>query len=160
MEKNARKEKPFPWRCAKCGSREVFPVSQRYEFNASYDGRSYQFAVDRLEIPTCRSCGERVFSKNVNEEIDRTIRVELRLLTPDQIRQAVAELGLSQKDIAAKLGVAEATFSRWVTGAVMQSRAMDNLLRVYFAVPAVRELLLGEAQDVQLGVPVVLQPSP
>ena len=160
MEKTPHKEKPFPWRCPKCGSREVSPSAQPYKFSANYDGRIYQFEVDSLDIPTCRSCGERVFSKTVNDEIDKAIRRQLRLLTPEQIRHAVAQLRLSQKDIAAKLGVAEATFSRWVTGTVIQSRAMDNLLRVYFAVPAVRDLLLGDAQDEQLGVPVVSQPSP
>jgi transcriptional regulator with XRE-family HTH domain len=62
---------------------------------------------------------------------------------------------LSQKDLAERLGVAEATISRWETGAQIQSRALDNLLRVYFAVPEVRSVLRGVEQDPQLGVGTV-----
>ncbi len=50
---------------------------------------------------------------------------------------------MQQKTLAACLGIAEATLSRWLSGGLIQSRAMDNLLRVYFGIPAVRELLTG-----------------
>jgi hypothetical protein len=60
-----------------------------------------------------------------------------------------------EKQAAARLGIAEATLSRWMTGSIIQSRAMDNLLRVYFAFPDVRRALSGVEQDAQLG----LQPA-
>lgn len=152
MSECARKQKPFPWRCPKCRLREVRPAVTSYTAQVKHDGRLHEVAIDRLEIPTCRSCGERVFSKRVDDQISQALRAQLRLLSPNQIRDRLRELGLSQKQAAARLGVAEATFSRWVTGAVIQSRAMDNLLRVYFAFPDVREALLGEKQDSQLGL--------
>jgi hypothetical protein len=46
------------------------------------------------------------------------------------------------------------TASRWVSGALIQSRAMDNLLRLFFALPEVRNVLQGENQDAGLGTEV------
>jgi transcriptional regulator with XRE-family HTH domain len=56
--------------------------------------------------------------------------------------------------LAERLGVAEETISRWETGALIQSRAMDNLLRVYFANADVRAALVGGEQDPSLGATV------
>jgi transcriptional regulator with XRE-family HTH domain len=73
------------------------------------------------------------------------------LLTPAQIRKGIEHLGLKQQEFAERLGVAPETISRWVNGALIQSRAMDNLLRVYFAIPEVRAVLRGAEQDPNLG---------
>jgi transcriptional regulator with XRE-family HTH domain len=107
--------------------------------------------MPQLEIPTCASCGARVFSNDVDDEISRALRSHLRLLAPEQILAAIKELGMSQKGVAECLGIAEATLSRWVNGLLIQSRAMDNLLRAYFASSRVREMLLGTKQDPDLG---------
>ena len=58
---------------------------------------------------------------------------------------------MTQKKAAERLGIAEATLSRWLNETQIQSRAMDNLLRVFFAFPQVRSALSGEGQDPQLG---------
>jgi hypothetical protein len=39
------------------------------------------------------------------------------------------------------LDVSESTLSRWETGAQIQQRAMDKLLRGFFEVPAFRQYL-------------------
>lgn len=71
----------------------------------------------------------------------------MRLLTPEQIETAIQQLGLRQKELAARLGVAEETISRWINGSMLQTRAMDNLLRAYFALPQLRAALTGPSQD-------------
>jgi len=119
-----------------------------------HDGRLHEAAIEQLEIPTCRSCGARVFSSHVDEQISDALRRQLHLLSPNEIRGALRSLRMPQKELARRLGVAEATLSRWATGTVIQSRAMDNLLRLYFALPEVREALAGEQQDPGLGLPV------
>jgi len=43
--------------------------------------------------------------------------------------------------MAELLGVAKETISRWETGALIQSRAMDNLLRLFFESEDVRRRL-------------------
>jgi transcriptional regulator with XRE-family HTH domain len=58
---------------------------------------------------------------------------------------------MTQKEAAERLGTAEATLSRWLNETQIQSRAMDNLLRVFFAFPQVRAALNGAGQDPELG---------
>jgi transcriptional regulator with XRE-family HTH domain len=65
----------------------------------------------------------------------------LGLLTPEQIRQAIERLGVSQKEVAQSLGIAEATLSRWLNEIQIQTRSLDVLLRLYFGLPAVRAAL-------------------
>ena len=155
MTESAEKCKPFPWRCPHCGRKEIRPRATRYTLEVKHDGRLHEVTVEDFEIPTCDACGEKVFSNREDERISQALRAKLGLLTPNQIRDKLRELGLSQKQAAARLGIAEATLSRWMTGSIIQSRAMDNLLRVYFAFPEVRRALSGVDQDAQLG----LQPA-
>jgi transcriptional regulator with XRE-family HTH domain len=74
------------------------------------------------------------------------------LLSPEEIAAALERLNMTQKEAAERLGIAEATLSRWLTNTQIQTRAMDNLLRVYFAIPEVRQALGGLEQDRQLGI--------
>jgi DNA-binding transcriptional regulator YiaG len=95
----------------------------------------------------------------VDEQITEAFRMQLRLLNPAQIWKGRKELGLHHYELAERLGVAEATISRWETGTLIQSRAMDNLLRAYFALPEVRAALRGAGQDPNFGIEVVSQPT-
>jgi len=138
VTESAEKCKPFPWRCPSCGRKEVRPRATRYTLEVKHDGRLHDVTIEDFEIPTCEACGEKLFSNREDERISRALRDKLGFLTPEQIRVRLRELGLSQKQAAARLGIAEATLSRWITGTVIQPRAMDNLLQVYFAFPDVR----------------------
>ena len=95
-----------------------------------------------------------VLTNAVDDQVSAALRSPLQLLTPEQIRSSIRTLGLRQKDLAARLGIAEATLSRWVTGTLIQSRALDNLLRAYFAFPELRLALVGPKQDPNLGTTV------
>ena len=86
----------------------------------------------------------------VDDQINAALRAHLHLLTPADMRAALARIGLTQKDAAERLGIAEETLSRWLNETQIQSRAMDNLLRAFFAFPAVRDAL--QAHDPQLGL--------
>lgn len=127
------------------------PTKIPYSVEVKHDGTLYTIEIPQLEIPICAACGEKVFTNEVDEQITEALRAHLRLLAPAQIRGAIKALGMSQKQVAERIGVAEASLSRWVNGALIQSRAMDNLMRVYFASPHVRDILLGEEQDPDLG---------
>lgn len=80
------------------------------------------------------------------------LRAHLKLLTPQQIRAAIDRVGLSQKAISARTCIAEATLSRWLNETQIQSRAMDTLLRVFFAFPQVRDALGGDGRNSTLGL--------
>jgi putative zinc finger/helix-turn-helix YgiT family protein len=119
----------------------MIPALTNYHVSATHDGRQYNFDIPDLELPTCRACGESVISSAVDERIQVELRKQAGLLLPSEIRRNCAQLGVTQKAAASDIGVAEATFSRWATGSVIQSRAMDRLLRLYFQLPEVRKTL-------------------
>ena len=145
-------ERPFPWRCRQCGKQEVVLQTIEYQAEIRHDGRLHSFTIPALEIPVCQACGDKVFTEKVDVQENEALRAHLKLLRPEQIRGAIRRIGLTQKDFAARLGIAEATLSRWLNKTQIQSRAMDNLLRAYFAFPQLRTALCGELQDFELGL--------
>jgi putative zinc finger/helix-turn-helix YgiT family protein len=143
--------RPFPWYCPKCRNKEVRPALISYRCDMAHDGQLHSVEVPQLTVPRCGHCGELVFNDDAEAQIRRVLRKQLHLLTPEEIRTARLGLGLSEKDLADRLGVGEAAISRWETETQIQSRALDNLLRVFFAFPEVRSVLLGANQDPHLG---------
>jgi len=115
-----------------------------YDAEVRHDGRLYTFTIPDLDIPVCQACGNKVFTEKVDDQISAALRFELDLLTPEKMREALGQISMTQKEAAERLGIAEATLSRWLNHAQIQSRAMDNLLRVFFAFPQVRTALIRE----------------
>ncbi len=130
----------------------MVPVSTSYTGQVKYDGRLYSVNIQALEIPTCRACGERVFTNRVEESISEALRAQLHLLTPEQIDRAIRLLGMEPDEVARRLGIQEDVLSAWIAGTVIQPRAMDNLLRAFFASPQVRAAFTGPEQDPEFGV--------
>jgi putative zinc finger/helix-turn-helix YgiT family protein len=155
-----RRDRPFPWRCFHCLKEEVYPATIPYAAEVKHDGRLHHVEIPKLTIPKCRACGELVFNHSADDQILHALRLHLRLLTPEQIKAGRKALGLKSKELAKRLGVADATVSRWEQKRLIQSRAMDNLLRVFFAVQQVRDALRGEEQDPGLGVTAVPAADP
>lgn len=133
-------DRPFPWRCIECRAKEVYPLPTEYTTTVKHDGRPYTIRIADLTIPTCRQCGDQVFTSEEDERIRDTLRAHVGLLTSQEIKEHRSELGLNQQQLAEQLGVAKETISRWETGAI-QSRAMDNLLRLFFESEEARRLL-------------------
>jgi putative zinc finger/helix-turn-helix YgiT family protein len=154
-----RRDRPFPWPCPNCLKSEVYPQTICYAVDVKHDGQMHHLEIPELTIPKCKACGELVFSNSVDDQIMQALRTKARLLTPEQIRSGRKALGLKSKEFALRLGVAPETVSRWEKGRVIQSRAMDNLVRVYFALPEVRSVLQGDEQDSSLGT-TDLKPRP
>jgi putative zinc finger/helix-turn-helix YgiT family protein len=142
--KTIAKVRPFPWKCQNCGKMAVHSAVVKYPTEIEYDGRVYSFTVDGLKTPQCRECHEVFPDAEANQAITDAFRHHAKLLTPQQIRGNRERLNLTQKQLASLLGFAEATVSRWETGAQIQQRSLDNLLRIYFGFPGVRRAL---AQD-------------
>lgn len=153
-------DRPFPWRCPNCRQREVVPQTVPYTIDVKHDGLMHTIHLPAFTVPKCRSCGHLLFDDHADEQISNGLRQHLRLLSPQEIRRNRKVLALSQRELAERLGIAEETISRWETGALIQSRAMDNLLRIYFANASVRAVLIGSAQDPSLGADVNGIPEP
>jgi putative zinc finger/helix-turn-helix YgiT family protein len=146
--------KPFPWRCPECGKKEVRPATVQHTSQVKHDGRLYTVEIPALRVPQCGAYGELVFDNDADEQIARALRERLGLLSAEQIRRNREDLVLSQRALAEHLGVAVETISRWETGALTQTRAMDRYLRVYFGVPAARAALVGQSGSFDLGIHV------
>jgi ribosome-binding protein aMBF1 (putative translation factor) len=150
------REKPFPRRCPECGKADVQPATIAYDAEVKHDGRLYAFAIPQLQVNQCGACGEVLFGNVADDQISQALREHLVLLSPEQIHDALGALGLKQKDLAERIGVAAETISRWMSGTQIQSRAMDNLMRLFFAFDAVRAALPSTHPDKNLGVNIPL----
>ena len=150
-----QKATPFPWTCLHCGTRTVTPVTEDSVTEIGHDGKTYEVCVANAVIPTCSHCGRKVLTDRVNRQTSAALRAKLELLTPEEIKANIEALGLSQKEVASRLGVAQETLSRWITGAVLQTRSNDRALRVFFYLPVARELL-KEPMDPAIGRCTVL----
>ncbi len=150
-------ERPFPWQCHHCGKREVILARTNYDAEVRHDGRLHKFTIADLELPICQACGEKVFTEKVDAQFNDALRAHLNLLTPAQIRDGIKRVEMSQRDVAGRLGIAEATLSRWLNETQIQSRAMDNFLRAFLAFPQLRAAFRPETQDPELGLADVTQ---
>jgi putative zinc finger/helix-turn-helix YgiT family protein len=137
----------YPIRCIDCGKKEVYPAVIPYSFQKNHGGRVYDLRVDDLPVCKCRACGEVSFDLESDDRMVAALRAHLTLLTPDQIRANLEALKLSQREAAEALGIAAETLSRWLSGGMVQSRAMDNLLRAFFGSPEVRAGLHGNQRS-------------
>jgi hypothetical protein len=127
------RSRPFPWHCLECKEKSIYPLATDYTNSVKHDGRSYEIHIPGLVIPTCRKCGERMITSEVDDKIMAALRAHVGLLAPEEIRERRNELELSQQRFAEELGVAKES--------MIQSRAMDNLMRLYFESVECRDLL-------------------
>ena len=150
-------ELPFPWPCSKCRQQTVERETLSYQTDVHYDGRTYSVEVPELHAPRCKNCGAIVMDDRANDQITDALRRQIGLLTPEQIRRNRESLGLKLRDFAARLGVGESTISRWETGAQIQQRPLDTLMRLCFAIPEARDALADKDRLPTLGSDVVIE---
>ena len=133
--------KPYPRTCAECGEVAVQPTEITYDAQVKHDGRTHRFQIPRLIIDKCQRCGEELFTSRTNDQITAALREFLGLLQPADIRRRLVELGLTQRSFAKRIGVAPETVSRWLNSLAIQTRALDNLMRLFLGQHEVRALL-------------------
>ena len=112
-------------------------------------GKLHKFPIAKLKVDKCRSCGEDFFTTATDEQITASLRSTIGLLPPEEIRRQLGLLGITQRTFASHLRIAPETVSRWMTGLAIQNRALDTLMRIYFAFPAVRQTL-GKAGSLDM----------
>lgn len=69
-------EKPFPWRCPKCGQPAVNRVTMPYRCQRTHNGRQVSVEVPNLAVPRCSNCGEVVFDYAADEQIRTAFRTQ------------------------------------------------------------------------------------
>lgn len=107
------------------------PLTERYH--------DVDITVCGIERWQCDCCGDNVMTGEMAEKHARAVSDEysrlMGLLPPSEIRALRKSLGLSQREFEKALGVSTPTVSRWETGAVLQAKPVDNLMRLMRDVP-------------------------
>jgi putative zinc finger/helix-turn-helix YgiT family protein len=132
-------------KCGTCRQAALKPETIHYAVRLQHDGREYDIDIPDLKVRRCGNCGAVTLNDEADERISQALRHAAGLLEPSEIRRQREALGLTQRQLADYLNLAESTLSRWETGAQIQQRCLDRLLRLFFDVPEVRA---------RLGVPV------
>jgi hypothetical protein len=149
-KKHPSADKPFPWQCRRCREMSVVPKRIDYQDTVRYDDHLVTYLARDIEIPICRNCGEKVFTEKVDSALCEAMQRHLQLLTPKEIQEGISKLDLSRKEVADRLGIAEELLWRWANGFSIQSRAMDNLLRLFLQLPEARTVLSTPAIEASL----------
>src|SRR5947208_15103888 len=118
--------KPFPWDCARCGQKAVWPAFIPYQGQVRHDGCLHVVDPPRLNVPRCETCGEVYFDNWADDQIRLALRKQLHLLDPDQLRANREALGLSRPEFAARLGVDEEALRRWEEEAAVPPRSEER----------------------------------
>ncbi len=114
--------------CPACEDYRVFSTEKRGE---TYTVRGREISMP-VTVEVCSACGESLFDEARDEDLLRRAYAEYRqiegLLTAEEIKAIRDRYRLSQKSLAALLGMSEATINRYERGAP-QDRAHDTAIR-------------------------------
>lgn len=106
--------------------------------------------VEGIHHLKCESCGEICLPSEATEALSYAFFAEKRrvegLLSPEEIKAARKEHGLSQAEFEAVLGVSSPTVSRWETGKSVQTKTADNLIREFIDYPCVAFDMMQRAE--------------
>lgn len=131
--------------CTECGEGTLHPATWEAVFGKGDDA----VRVIGLECYRCDSCGaDPVFADQIRRnqlKIADAKRARAGLLSGDQIRRAREEMGLTQANAAEIFGGGPNAFSKYERGEVLQSEAMDRLIRLANWLPDALEFLKIEA---------------
>ncbi len=148
------------YQCPQCRNRSLAEVVlAEYKTELDHDGRAYTLTMREVPVLNCSECGSQALTRAASDMATVALREAAGLLSPEKIRAGRTQLRLTQKELAKHLDLAESTLSRWETGAQIQQRCMDTLLRLFFEVPEVRLHLGVPAATVDPASPVET-PSP
>lgn len=131
--------------CPICEEGRLTPAT--HELCIKHGGAS--LTVPRLEHSACDLCGEEpVLAAQVRRNQCRIAdakRMSDGMLTSRDVRQVRDHLGINQHQAALLFGGGANAFSKYERGDVVQSVAMDRLLKAAVCVPGLFEFLQSEA---------------
>ncbi len=133
--------------CPICGSGRL----NKRIIDETFDYKRQTLIIPNYIVYECNTCKEgladKISVKISQKKLKDFFREVDGLLGSTDIKRIRKKLGCTQEEMAKKLGVGLKTFARYETGQVIQSRAMDNLLRILDKHPeALREIEPVEAR--------------
>lgn len=127
--------KPDGSHCPACGAAAIVVTRDPIELTVA--AREYQ--VEGFEYNRCTACGEEYFSAGQADDILRAAnaaaRADLRRLSGDEVAGIRRGLGLTQAQLASRLGVSPGLVARWERGTVLPSAMADRYIRDLAAHP-------------------------
>jgi HTH-type transcriptional regulator/antitoxin MqsA len=119
---------------------------ERKEVTETFEYKGQSFECPDYVVYACESCGEEIVDSKCLKESGRKIRDFYRkvdgLLTSDEIKRIRKfKLGLTQDDASKLIGGGPKSFCKYENCEVIQSEAVDNLLRVLDLYPYTLEVM-------------------
>jgi HTH-type transcriptional regulator/antitoxin MqsA len=132
--------------CPECDQPSLAPSV----WAADFRHEDTQVHVDGLECHVCAQCGaDPVFPDQIRRNERRIADAKRRSdgrMTGDEVRAVRERFGLSQQEASELFGGGVNAFSKYERGAVLQSVAMDRLLKVAAFYPFVLDFLRIESR--------------
>ncbi len=150
--------KPKTPKCHQCGVALASRTAPPHRRKLRYEGVAHDVLVEDMPEWHCVACDIAVTDQEGDPILQAALRKHVGLLTPDQIRAGLKALKISQDTFAERIGCAAESVSRWLNGAVLQSRTYDRFMRIYFHCPEVRSLLANGSPEHTFGEDVVHGP--
>jgi HTH-type transcriptional regulator / antitoxin MqsA len=155
MTLKPRKRQPHI--CARCASSEI-QVRHKSEV---MDFKGLTLEVDGIAETVCNACGLRWFTdgqeqdnlallKAVFAKKRDLLRDKEGLLTGEEIAHALDQLQLTKADAAKLFGGGPNAFGKYISGDVLQSFAMDRLIRLSLAFGSTAVDYLRHGKDAPL----------
>lgn len=115
--------------CPDCEAQAACRSVRAQEFTY---GRGPEAIALTTEVPiwTCSECGYQFGEGEAEELRHEAVCRHLGVMTPAEIVELRAKLGLTQKQLADLTKVGEASIKRWEAGNVIQNASADLLLRI------------------------------
>lgn len=122
--------------CSACGNKSLVSKKGTFRFEVPENGmnknvREFHIEIENARWDECGICGETLLSEELDAALERWQYTREGLLTPVEIKEIRESRGLTQKQISMILGVGEKSYTRWENGLSMQTKAMDNLIRIF-----------------------------
>lgn len=109
-----------------------------------------KFTVYGIERYVCDTCGNSEMSVQSAEKLSKNLAQQYAhahgLLSPEEIKLARKSMGLTQKEFEKLIGVSSPTASRWESGAMQQSKPVDNLIRLLVKYPRAMQDAMERAE--------------
>ena len=94
--------------CVECKAEAVYPHPTDYTISVKHDGTDYAIHLPDLALPTCRNCGDQLFTADADDRVIEAMRALAGLLTPQEIAQRRGRLDVTQEQLGETLGVTKA----------------------------------------------------
>ncbi|RMF01044.1 MAG: ImmA/IrrE family metallo-endopeptidase [Alphaproteobacteria bacterium] len=123
--------------CPNCGSGSFGERRGDYRFEPPANIPGGVMLVKSATWEECENCGEQILPPELGRRLNELRYSRLGLLPPARIREIRETAGLTQEQMAQRLGVGAKTYTRWESGRSVHNKSSDNLIRLMDQAPDV-----------------------